>query len=67
VTDQLTLDTATCKVRGCTAPIVGQSITGKGYVCKRHNEAEWGRALMQNPDSYYGRLGQALRRDSEAP
>lgn len=34
-----------CKVRGCPHPVVGSSVIGKGYVCRRHNEAEWGRAL----------------------
>lgn len=49
-----------CKVDGCTADVVGSSITGAGHVCRRHNEREWGEALARNRDPYYARLGQRL-------
>jgi hypothetical protein len=35
-----------CKTRGCAEPVVGSSIAGNGHVCRRHNEIEWGHALL---------------------
>lgn len=35
----------TCRFTECPRPVVGHSTTGKGMVCKGHNEEEWGRAL----------------------
>lgn len=61
MTDQLAIDVPpTCKERGCTRPVVGSSTTGKGHVCKGHNEAEWGRALR----TYDPPLAAALLADS---
>ncbi len=63
--DQLMLDTATCKERGCTEPVVGSSTTGKGHVCRRHNEIEWGRALLRSEWHDDRDLGARLLRDAE--
>lgn len=37
-----------CKFKGCSHPVVGHSTTGKGWVCKGHNEQEWGEALRNH-------------------
>lgn len=51
-----------CKESGCCPdPVVGSSTTGKGKVCKGHNEAEWGRALR----SYDPSLSAGLLRASK--
>jgi hypothetical protein len=55
-----------CKETGCTARVVGSSITGTGHVCARHNEIEWSRALAANGDGYYHQLGRDLLRDAGA-
>lgn len=57
---QLQLDANCCKVHDCPFPAVGSSTTGKGHVCKGHNEAEWGYALRD----YDPPLSRALLRDS---
>lgn len=55
---QLALEIApSCKERGCLSPVVGHSVTGDGHVCKRHNEIEWGRALLRSEWSDYRALG----------
>jgi hypothetical protein len=41
-------------------PVVGSSTTGKGHVCKGHNEAEWGEALRK----YDPPMSRNLLRDS---
>lgn len=46
-----------CRHRGCSEAVVGSSITGSGHVCKRHNEIEWGRALLRSEFSDYRALG----------
>lgn len=61
MSEQLALAADCCKVRNCPNPVVGSSTTGKGKVCKGHNEAEWGKALR----TYDPPLGAALLRDSE--
>ncbi len=61
---QLALDVATCKERGCTEPVVGSSTTGEGHVCRRHNEAEWGRALSRSEWRDHRELGARLLGDS---
>lgn len=43
-TEQLALPADYCKEKNCPNPVVGSSITGKGKVCRDHNEAEWLRA-----------------------
>jgi hypothetical protein len=58
LSDGLALES--CKERGCTRPVVGSSTTGKGHVCKGHNEAEWGQALR----TYDPPLSSALIRAS---
>ena len=63
---QLALDTVTCKERGCAEPVVGSSTTGEGHVCRRHNEAEWGRALSRSEWRDYRELGARLLEDSRA-
>jgi hypothetical protein len=49
-----------CKARGCDGSVVGSSITGKGRVCRTHNEEEWGRALSRSPQVDHRRLGALL-------
>jgi hypothetical protein len=59
--DQIALEiTPSCKERGCSEPVRGSSITGQGHVCTRHNEIEWGRALLRKPEPYYKRMGLEL-------
>jgi hypothetical protein len=38
---------ATCKTEDCPRPVVGQSISGAGAVCRECNTAEWGRSLSR--------------------
>lgn len=56
-----------CKFKGCPRPVVGWSTTGKGRVCKGHNEFEWGRNLRDyNPAVSRALLADAERSLSEA-
>lgn len=65
--EQLALDIGpSCKDHGCTAPVVGHSITGSGYVCRSANEREWGAALSLSRDPYYRDLGSRLLNASAA-
>ena len=57
---QLSLFAPACKEPGCTEPVVGSSITGTGHVCKRHNEREWGRALVRNKAGWLREMGARL-------
>jgi hypothetical protein len=58
---QLAIEIRCCKVRDCTAEVVASSITGKGHVCKRHNEIEWGKALATyDPEMSRKLLGAAV-------
>lgn len=57
-------DPATCKVTGCPRTVVGNSTTGDGHVCRKHNEEEWGRALERS-DTFES-LGSELRRISDS-
>jgi hypothetical protein len=59
--NQLAMSVECCRQRGCPNPVVGSSTTGKGHVCKGHNEAEWGKALR----TYDSTLSRGLLRDSE--
>jgi hypothetical protein len=62
VSEQTSLEgTDCCKYRNCPRPVVGSSTTGRGHVCKGHNEFEWGEALRE----YDPRLSRALLADSE--
>lgn len=63
VIEQLALPITACKERGCTEPVVGSSITGKGHVCKRHNEIEWGRSLLRSKEQWLWQLGAGLVAD----
>jgi hypothetical protein len=63
--DQMALELpVSCKEPGCTEPVVGSSITGKGHVCKVHNTREWGAALGRSRDPHYRAVGAALVADS---
>lgn len=54
-----------CKVMGCDRPVVGNSITGTGLVCRIHNLEEWTDSLTRNKDPYYRDLGRRLRGDAK--
>lgn len=58
VNAQLSLIATPCKESGCAEPIVGSSVTGEGHVCRRHNEIEWGRALIRS--GYWPEMGARL-------
>jgi hypothetical protein len=64
--EQLALAADCCKVKGCPRPVVGHSVTGKGKVCKGHNEADWGAALREYDPPMSAALLAASSRTLEA-
>ena len=60
---QLVLEIGPACKFGCPGVVVGNSITGNGHVCKRHNVKEWGEQLSRNRDPYYRGLGATLLDD----
>jgi hypothetical protein len=53
-----------CRHRGCKRTVVGSSITGKGHVCKPHNELEWGQALKRSRDPDHRTMAIGLLADA---
>lgn len=51
-------ETRKCHVKGCAEPVVGSSLASSdAYVCKKHNELEWAKALAKGKDGYWKTFG----------